>query len=155
MSDAIDTTTKDGAGTPADPFDGASPYEILGVDRDADLAAIRSAFRRLTRNAADAEARHRLAGAFDALTRPRRRLMLDLLTPAIEGQHMEIVRRYGSVRMETSAGNVAIPMMEASDLGRGDLTADFEVPDVPRVVFESMLPAPLRGDELVVPDRRK
>jgi hypothetical protein len=45
--------------------------------------------------------------------------------------------------------------MHASDVEWGDPFTDFDVPDVPNVVFENMLPAPPRGDELVVPDRRK
>lgn len=132
-----------------------SPYEILGVDRDTDAAGIRSAFRSLARRCADEPERRRLERALEALTSPRERLVLDLFTPRESRLHEEIVRRYEAVTFELAPADAAPLLMLASDLESADPVEEFEVPPVPVVVFESMLPAPLRGDELVVPDRRK
>jgi hypothetical protein len=150
MSDRDDTTPP--AGHPPAP---ASPYEILGVDRDTDAAGLRSALRSLLRRARTDEERQKARAAFEALTRPRTRLTLDLFTPRETRLYDEIVRRYGTVRFELVPDDLAPLLMHASDVEWGDPFTDFDVPDVPNVVFENMLPAPPRGDELVVPDRRK
>lgn len=138
-----------------DPLAGSSPHEVLGVDRDTDTAGLRSAFRSLTRRVESDEARENARAAFEALARPQSRLTLDLLTPRESRLHDEIVRRYGGVRFELMPEDFEPMTTSASDLEWGEPFAGFEVPDVPKVLFENMLPAPPRGDELVVPERRK
>ncbi|MFA6955095.1 MAG: hypothetical protein WC538_04400 [Thermoanaerobaculia bacterium] len=155
MSEQDETNTMSGQWPSGGPIAGQSPYDILGVDRDADAAGLRSALRSLLRRAGTDQEREMAEAAFDALTRPRVRLTLDLFAPRESRLYDEIVRRYASVRFELVPDDVAPLLMQASDMECGEPFTDFEVPDVPRVVFENMLPAPPRGDELVVPDRRK
>jgi hypothetical protein len=154
MSDKTETTHSP-FGIPGDPLAEGNPYATLGVDRDADMAGVRSAFRAKLRRAESDEERAALHEALDALTHPRSRLLLDLFAPRESRLHDEIVRRYGALVFELEPDDLSPLLMCASDLEWGDPVDDFEVPGVPRVVFESMLPAPPRGDELVVPDRRK
>jgi len=155
MSDQHDTKTPPGELPPDDPLTGESPYEVLGVDHDTDAAGLRSAFRSLLRRIESGRDREQAKAAFDALTSPRTRLTLDLFAPRESRLYDEIVRRYGAVRFDLGTEDSAPLLMHASDLEWGEPFTDFEVPEVPRVVFENMLPAPPRGDELVVPDRRK
>lgn len=150
-----DETNEELEALQGDPFAGESPYAILGVDRDSDDAGIRSAFRARLRRAVDEGERQTVRDAHEALARPRSRLLHDLFAPRDTRLHEEIVRRYGAVGFELEPNDSSTLLMHASDLAWGDPVGDFEVPDVPKVVFESMLPAPPRGDELVVPDRRK
>jgi hypothetical protein len=155
MSEEDETKTRSSDQPPGDPIAGPSPYEILGVDRDADTAGLRSALRSLLRRAETEQEREKAKAAFDALTHPRTRLTLDLFTPRESRLYDDIVRRYSSVRFELVPDDVAPLLLQASDIEWGEPFTDFEVPEVPKVVFENMLPAPPRGDELVVPDRRK
>lgn len=155
MNDRNETKTLPGGPHPGNPGAGERPYDVLGVGRDSDSAGLRSAFRSRMRHAENDEESEKVRVAFDALSRPRTRLMLDLFTPRESRLYDEIVRRYGAVRFELPPDDLAPLLMRASDVEWGEPFADFEVPEVPRVVFESMLPSPPRGDELVVPDRRK
>jgi len=155
MNDQDDSISHPDELRPEDPIAGESPYEILGVDHDTDAAGLRSAFRSLLRRVEGNPEREKVSAAFDALICPRTRLALDLVTPRESRLYDEILRRYGSVSFELATDDFAPLLMRASDVDRGDPFTDFEVPDVPKVVFENMLPAPPRGDELVVPDRRK
>jgi len=155
MNDQDDSRTHPDELRPEDPIVGESPYEILGVDHDTDAAGLRSAFRSQLRRIEDEPEREEVSAAFDALIRPRTRLALDLLTPRESRLYDEIVRRFGAVSFELATDDFAPLLMRASDVEWGEPFTDFEVPEVPKVVFENMLPAPPRGDELVVPDRRK
>lgn len=139
-----------------DPFAEESPYAILGLDRNADLSKVRSALRVARRRA------ERIGGSWakaktaaDALCDPRRRLAIDLFAVHETKLHQEIVRRYADVRLELVPDDIVPLMMQASDLCWGDPVDEFSVPAVPKVIFESMMPAPPREDELVVPDRKK
>lgn len=58
------------------------PYEVLGVDRNADEKAVRAAYRRLAKNAhpdsgGDSEAFSRLQASYDLLKDPVRRKVYD------------------------------------------------------------------------------
>ncbi|MGK2858856.1 MAG: hypothetical protein ACSLFQ_16785 [Thermoanaerobaculia bacterium] len=134
----------------------ASPYEILGLDRNADLAMVRWSLRAAQRRAErNGEAWTRAETASETLSDPRSRLAIDLFTVNETRLHDEIVRRYADVQFELVPEDIVTPMMQASDLAWGDPVDDFLVPAVPNVVFESMLPTPSGENEIVVPDRRK
>ncbi|MBI2213773.1 MAG: hypothetical protein HYU52_09010 [Acidobacteria bacterium] len=138
-----------------DPFAGDNPYTVLGVDRESDIAGIRAAYRAKLRQTENERERQLLHDAFETLTRPRSRLLRDLFAPRESRRHEQIMLRYGAVRFELEPHDVSSLLMHASDLEWGGAASQLEVPRVPKVVFESMLPSPPRGDELVVPDRKK
>ena len=140
----------------SDPFAEESPYAVLGLDRDADLAKVSSSRRAAQKRAErGSEDWLRAQAAAEALSDPRRRLAIDLFTIHETRLHEEIVRRYAAVQFELVPDDIVTPMMQASDLAWGDPIDDFTLPAVPRVIFENMMPAPAREDELVVPDRKK
>lgn len=139
-----------------DPFAEESPYEVLGLERDADLAKVGSSLRAAQRRAErGSEDWQQAQAAAEALSDPRRRLTIDLFTVHETRLHEEIVRRYADVQFELVPEDIVTPMMQASDLAWGDPIDDFTLPAFPKVIFESMMPAPARDDELVVPDRKK
>ncbi|MCM2316216.1 MAG: hypothetical protein NDJ92_13800 [Thermoanaerobaculia bacterium] len=139
-----------------DPFAEESPYEVLGLDRDADLAKVTASLRAVQKRAErGSEDWLRAQAAAEILSDPRRRLAVDLFTIHETRLHEEIVRRYRNVQFELVPDDIVTPMMQASDLAWGDPVGDFTRPAFPRVIFENMLPAPAREDELVVPDRKK
>ena len=139
-----------------DPFAEENPYEVLGLDRNADRAKIKSSYRAIQKRAKRGEETWMKAQlANEALTKPRKRLAIDLFTVRETRLHQEIVRRYGELRFELVPRDIVPQLMQASDLEWGDPTGDFAVPQVPRVIFETMMPAPPRENELGVPDRKK
>ena len=137
-------------------FGRENPYELLELDRDAEPARVRAALRSILKRAAPGdENAARAQAAADQLLDPRRRLAIDLFTVRESRLFDEIVRRYADAQLELVPEDVVTEMMRASDLEWGDPVDEFEVPQVPKVCFESMMPAPARDDELVVPDRKK
>jgi hypothetical protein len=156
MRDSNDDDSVRDQGLDGDRFEEDSPYEVLGLDRDADLAKVGWSLRAAQRRAGrGSEAWLRAQAAATALSDPRRRLASDLFTFHETRLHEEIVRRYAAVQFELVPDDIVTPMMQASDLAWGDPIDDFTLPAVPRVIFETMMPAPAREDELVVPDRKK
>lgn len=156
MSNPSDGKKIPDANFSSDPFAGENPYEVLGLDRNADRAKIKSSYRAIQKRAKRGDETWINAQiANEALTKPRKRLEIDLFTVHETRLYQEIVRRYSEVRFDLVPEDIVPQLMQASDLEWGDPTAEFHVPAVPRVSFESMMPAPPREDELVVPDRRK
>lgn len=156
MANSQSSTNVPDANFSNDPFAEENPYDVLGLDRNADRAKIKSSYRALQKRAKRGDETWMKAQiANEALTKPRKRLAIDLFTVYETRLHQEIVRRYSEVRFDLVPKDIVPQLMQASDLEWGDLVEDFEVPSVPRVIFESMMPAPPREDELVVPDRKK
>jgi len=134
-----------------DPYSEEDPYQVLGVARDADRAKIKAAYRNLQKRARrgdDVWTKAQVAN--ESLTKPKKRLLVDLFVLSELRLYDEIVRRYGEVSFEAVPRDLAPLLLRVSDLEWGSMTDDFSVPDLPRIVFSRLSPRPLETDEEIV-----
>jgi hypothetical protein len=139
-----------------DPFAEGNPYEVLGVPRDADRSEIKSAYRALQKKAKRGDeiwTKAQLAN--EALTKPKRRLLVDLFVIDEKREYDELVRQYGEVSFEAVPKDPLPLLLGVSDLEWGTLEEHFRSVPVPRIAFHSMTPEPAESDLEVVPFGRR
>ena len=135
-----------------DPYGDDNPYEVLDVPRDADRARIKAAYRALQKRAKRGDATWMKAQvANEALTKPKKRLLVDLFVIDEKKRYAEIVKRYGEISFEAVPKDLTPLLLRATDLEWGDLAADFAVPVSPRIVFSRLQATLPDSDEATVP----
>lgn len=134
-----------------DPYASESPYDVLGVDRDDDRSKIKSAYRAIQKRARRGDELWTKAQvANEGLTKPKKRLLVDLFIVLERRAWDEIVRRYGDLSFEIVPSNLAPLLLRATDVEWGTVTDDFAQPAVPKVTFVRTIPGPPDADEDVV-----
>ncbi len=135
----------------SDPWAEENPYEVLDVPRDSDRTRIKSAYRSIQKRAKRGDSTWTAAQvANESLTKPRKRLLVDLFVVAEKRLYEEIVRRYGEIGFDAVPKDLAPLLLRSTDLEWGRITDDFSVPETPRVVFSRLQPAVTQSDVDVV-----
>ena len=139
-----------------DPFAEENPYTVLGVDRSADRSIVKKAYRALQRKAKRGDQLWmKIQHANESLTKPAKRLKTDLFVVYERKMYNEIQRRYRDVSFDLVPEDLTPSLVAVSDLSWGETEDCFELPAVPKVEFEEMVPEPPSRSEVFLIGRRK
>lgn len=133
------------------PYPEDHPYELLEIPQDADRKAVNTAYRAKMKSIKMQDERfQKVQQAKEALTKPAKRMLVDLLLPARSGDREAVIAEYGAETFAADARTDPATTYLLSDLNAPRYVA--ELPAAEFLAVTGELP-PTLGDDPILRGR--
>ena len=122
------------------PYAGRTPYDVLRVDRDADVTAVKRAYIQRSKECKrGSEEWQEVQTSKQALTDCKRRLLIDLYCFEEKREYMMLVEKYGHSTFELSLGDDDDLRTRLTELdGKRDVSQDYQAIDLGKTTVRKM-----------------